>query len=227
MTFSKNSKTMNKKKYNFITIFPEYFNNYFSLSIANKALKSDIIGYETVNIRDFSHKGKVDDYVYGGDKGMLMKIDCIYKSIEFIRKKNENTKIILLSPQGNKLDQEKIKELNEYENLTFICGRYEGIDARIKYYIDEAISIGDFICNGGEIPALIIIDSLIRTIPGVIKEHSYQNETFSSSQKKNFKECDLYTRPSTFDGHSVPEVLMSGNHKEIELWKIENSFKKN
>lgn len=210
----------------FITLFPEYFHNYFSLSIAKKTIKKKTIEYKVYNLRDFSDKGNVDDYIYGGGSGMLLKVDVIYEAIYFLRKEYKNIKIILLDPQGKKITQFKIEKIvKKYNKIAFICGHYEGFDTRVKKYVDEIISVGDFVTMGGEIPSLLLVDSLIRLIPGVIKEDSYQEDSFSSYNKNKF-DYDSYTRPSIFREEEVPEVLLSGNHKMIKEWRDENSLNK-
>ena len=203
----------------YLTLFPSYFHNYFQLSLAKRALKQKKIDYQAYNLRDFANKKQVDDYPYGGGSGMLLKIEPIVKAIAAVQKDYFDIYLILLSPQGKKITQKKIASLLKHSNIVFICGHYEGIDARIWNYIDEQISIGDFITMGGEIPALAITEAIIRAIPGIIKEESYQQDSFTNNTKFDF---DSYTRPAVFQNFSVPKVLLSGNHQKIEEWKKQN-----
>jgi len=176
-----------------------------------------------VDIRQFSdnkHK-KVDDYTYGGGTGMVMKAEPIFKAINNV--KSDNSKVIYLSPQGKVFNQEIAKELSEEKHIILLCGHYEGIDNRIiEEYVDEEISIGDFVLTGGEIPAMIIIDAIVRLLPGVLRsDESY----ILDSHYNGLLEYPQYTRPQVFNGISVPDVLLSGNHKEIELWRTKESLR--
>lgn len=185
--------------------------------------KKGLINYCAYNLRDFASKGKVDDYPYGGGKGMVLKIEPLVKALGDIQETYPHSYLILLSPQGKKFTQEDVPRLlNQASNLVFICGHYEGFDERIWYYIDEQISIGDFITMGGEMPALTITDALIRAIPGAIHPESYQQETFTNSQL----DFAAYTRPEIFEGLKVPSVLLSGNHQEIIEWRKKNRQEK-
>src|SRR3954452_16089470 len=155
---------------------------------------------------------------------MLLKIDCLVKTLAAVYEDyGKNCYVILLSPQGKRFTQKDVKRLIQNKNLVFVCGHYEGLDERILNYIDEQISVGDFIASGGEIPALLITETLIRALPGVLSPEVYQNETF---QKENSFDFAAYTRPSAFDGQEVPPVLLSGNHQKIQEWRKENSRKK-
>ncbi len=208
-------------KFNILTIFPEIFNSYFSESIVGKAIDAKKIQVNIINIRDFAadkHK-KVDDEPYGGGPGMLMKIKPIVKALKSIK---DPGKIILLSPQGKVLKQNEAKSFAiKKQTLTFICGRYEGIDYRIIDYIDEEWSIGDFVLTGGELPAMVIIDSITRLIPGIINYASHAGDSFED----NLLKYPQYTRPEEFDGKKIPDVLLSGNHKAIREWRKEQSLK--
>jgi len=205
----------------FISLFPEYYNSFKEHSIIKNAINKGAVVLEQINPRDFSYKNQVDDKMYSGGSGMLMMIEPIVKAIKSV--KQDNSHIILVGPRGKTLDQNKSKSLSKIEHIILICGHYEGIDARIKHYIDEEISIGKFIITGGETASMIIADSIIRLIPGVIKEESYTNESFS---EEDILECDQYTKPLVYDGHKVPEVLVSGDHKNINKWKRQNSIDK-
>lgn len=209
-------------KIDILTIFPEIFDSFKNWSIIGRAIENDIFSLDTINIRDYSknkHK-KVDDYPFGGGPGMIMTPEPIYDSIK--DKKNENTKIVFLSPQGKKYNQELARELSKEEHLILLCGHYEGIDNRIiENYIDMEISIGDYVLTGGEIPAMVLVESIVRLLPGVLA----QSESFEEeSHYHGLLEHSQYTRPRDFNGYEVPEILLSGDHKKIEEWKKENSL---
>lgn len=210
-------------KIDVLTLFPEIFEYIFGWSIIGRAIKSEIVDIDCINIRDFSkdkHK-RVDDYPFGGGPGMIMKPEPIYDSIKSVKK--ENSKVIYLSPKGKLYNQNIANILSKEEHLILLCGHYEGIDNRIiENYVDEVISVGDFVLTGGEIPAMVIIDSIIRLIPGVLSsEDSYMEESHYSG----LLEYPQYTRPRDFKGHLVPPILLSGNHKKIEEWKKYESLK--
>jgi tRNA (guanine37-N1)-methyltransferase len=204
---------LTKRNFIFLSLFPNFFENYFQTSIAKRSYERNFFNYRIYNPRDYSEKGKVDDYPYGGGGGMLLKVDSLARTLGVAQENYGKSYVVLLSPQGKKFKQSDVKRLlNKSSNLIFVCGHYEGFDERVLNYVDEQLSIGDFITTGGEIPAMAITDSLIRGIPGIIKLESYENETFSK-KKIDF---DSYTRPFSFDNLDVPKVLVSGNHKEIE-----------
>ncbi|HQA59915.1 MAG TPA: tRNA (guanosine(37)-N1)-methyltransferase TrmD [Tepidanaerobacteraceae bacterium] len=203
-----------------LTLFPEFFESPFNVSIIKRALDKGLIQIELINIRDFSrdkHK-KVDDYPYGGGSGMVMKPEPIFEAVDYVEKtiEGERRRIILMSPQGKTFNQSLARELSTEKNLVFICGHYEGIDERVKTLITDEISIGDYILTGGEIPALAIIDAVTRLVPGVLgSSQSLEEESFSDG----LLEYPQYTRPEVYRGLKVPDVLLSGNHKEIELFR--------
>jgi tRNA (guanine37-N1)-methyltransferase len=171
-----------------------------------------LLNYQVYNLRDYAPKRQVDDYPYGGGSGMVLKIEPLVRALAKIQQDYPKSHLILLSPQGKKFTQKDVSRLlKKAINLVFICGRYEGFDERIWYYIDEQISIGSFITMGGEMPALIITDALIRAIPGAIKPESYQQETTSSQL-----DFATYTWPEEFAGLKVPAVLLTGNHQKIK-----------
>jgi len=208
----------------FLSLFPQYFHNYFQTSIAKIALGKKLINYRVYNLRDFANKGQTDDYIYGGGTGMLLKIDCLVRALANIQEVYSHSYLILLSPQGKIFTQKDVPRLTKKtKNIVFICGHYEGFDERILYYVDEQISIGDFITSGGELPSLLITDALIRSISGVIKETSYLKDSFTQSANLDFAS---YTRPEIFDGFAVPKVLLTGNHRKIEEWRNKNSWEK-
>lgn len=209
-------------KFNVLTLFPEMFEP-IKESILKRAQENNVIEINLINIRDFSknkHK-KVDDYPYGGGAGMLIRPDVVYDAYQSIENK-DTAKVIYLSPQGKVLTQNKVKELSKQENLILLCGHYEGIDERVlEEIVDEEISIGDYVLTGGEIPAMVLIDSVSRYVEGVINAESTNEESFSNG----LLEYPQYTRPEVFLNKKVPDVLLSGHHSNIENWRKEQSIK--
>ena len=207
-----------------ITCQPELLKSPLNHSILKIAQDKNLIEIKIHNLRDFSenkHK-KVDDYAFGGGGGMVLKIEPIYKCLEFIKKQNEVDEVIYMSPDGEKLNQKMSNELSLKKNLVIICGHYKGIDERIREnLITREISIGDYVLTGGELPAAILIDSIIRLIPGVV---SNESAALSDSFQDNLLSHPIYTRPSEYKGWKVPEVLLSGNPKIIEKWREEKSL---
>lgn len=206
-----------------LSLFPEFFSALSNWSIIGRAKEENKVQINNVNIRDFSknkHK-KVDDYPFGGGPGMVMTPEPILGAINSV--KDTNSRVIYLSPQGKPFSQELANELSKESHLILLCGHYEGIDNRIiDNYIDEEISVGDFVLTGGEIPAMIIVDAVVRLLPGVLSgEQSFMEE----SHYNGLLEYPQYTRPREFNGYSVPDILLSGNHKNIETWKKEESLK--
>ncbi len=208
-----------------LSIFPNIFSSYIKESIIKRAILKKQIKVETINIRDFSkdkHK-KVDDSPYGGGPGMLMKIEPLYLALKSLNKEKakKKRKIILLSASGKKWNQKLAKKYSKLNELILICGRYEGVDNRIKHFIDEEISIGDYVLTGGELPALIIVDSVTRLLPGVLgNKESFIEE---SHTKDGILEYPQYTRPEIFKANNknykVPKILLSGNHQEVDNWR--------
>lgn len=216
-------------KIDVVTIFQDMFDNIIEFGVLKEAFKKNICQLNIYNLRDFSNykHGRVDDRPYGGGPGMVLMPEPIDNAITFIKKKNkikkkEKQKTILLSPRGEKLNQNKLKYLSNLENIILICGRYEGVDERvIDSLIDFEISIGDYVLTGGEIPAMVIIDGAIRLLPGVVgKEESLKSESFED----NLLDYPQYTRPPVFKGMDVPKILLSGNHKDIQKWRKEKSL---
>ena len=207
-------------KFDVLTLFPEMFEPLNS-SIIGRAKEKNLIEINLINIRDFSkdkHK-KVDDTPYGGGAGMVMMPDVVYDAYKSI--KDENAKVIYMSPQGKKLTQKKVEELAKNKHLIILCGHYEGIDQRvIDKIVDEEISIGDYVLTGGELPAMVLIDSVSRYSDGVITKESTNEESFTNG----LLEYPQYTRPEVFEGEKVPEVLLSGHHANIEKWRKEKSL---
>ncbi|WP_322960821.1 tRNA (guanosine(37)-N1)-methyltransferase TrmD [Mycoplasmopsis cynos] len=210
-------------KVNFLTIFPNYFQPFKNESIINKALNKKIIDINVIDFREFSknkHK-KVDDEIYGGGHGLLLQIEPIDLALESLE--NKGGYKILVSPQGKTFNQTIANWLSDKKEITFICGRYEGFDERIVDLVDAELSIGDFVLTGGELPAMVMADSIIRLVPGVINKDSYQNDSF---QNKGLLDYPQYTRPREYKGKKVPEVLFNGNHKEINEWKLKAQWEK-
>ncbi|AXU63927.1 tRNA (guanine-N(1)-)-methyltransferase (M1G-methyltransferase) (tRNA [GM37] methyltransferase) [Clostridioides difficile] len=210
-----------------MTLFPEIFNSYMDESIMKRAVEKGIIEVHIYNIRDFSnnkHK-KVDDYPFGGGAGMVMTPQPVYDTYKhIITTHNINSpSVIYLTPKGKVYNQSIAKQLSLKEDIILLCGHYEGIDERIiDLIVTDEISIGDYVLTGGELPALIMIDSISRLIPGVLnQEESFEEESF----KDNLLEYPHYTRPRDFEGLKVPEVLLSGNHKKIDEWRREESIR--
>ena len=208
--------------FNILTIFPEIF-DIFNVGLISKSIKKKLIKINTFDIRENSvnKHNHVDSKPYGGGEGMVMMAEPLVKTLSSI-KKRQLGKVIYLSPQGKQLDQKRVKSLAARKNITLICGRYEGIDQRvIEKYVDEEISIGDFVLSGGEYAAICLIDAISRHIPGVLgNKDSYLKDTFSNGLLKG----NVYTKPEIFEDMQVPEVLLSGNHREIQKWKLENSL---
>lgn len=248
--------------FNIITIFPQIFDSYFGESILSRAKREKLIEINVHNLRDYTldkHK-TVDDTPYGGGAGMVLKVEPIFNCVEAIKnnlqfkvsdeeKKEEEreddkiVRVILFSAKGKKYTQKDAQRLSQYKNLILICGRYEGVDERVaKYVVDEEFSIGEYVLTGGEIPAMVVVDSVSRLLPGVLgNQESLSEESFSmgseaqslrlgakfSGEIKNFEKiCEYphYTKPEEFNGWKVPKVLLSGNHKEIEKWRKEKSL---
>ncbi len=208
-------------KFDVLTLFPEMFTS-VKESIIGRAIKNNLIELNTINIRDFStdkHK-HVDDTPYGGGAGMVINPTVVYEAYKSINNR-ENAKVIYLSPKGKTLNHAKVLELAKEEHLILLCGHYEGIDERVlKKIVDEEISIGDYVLTGGELPAMCLIDAVARYVPNVINGDSTMEETFSN----NLLEYPQYTRPLEFENEKVPDVLISGNHQEIEKWRYNQSL---
>ena len=203
-------------KFNVLTLFPEMFSA-LDESIIGRGKEKGLIDINLINIRDFSknkHK-KVDDTPYGGGAGMVMEPTVVYDA--YCSVKEPNVKVIYMSPQGKTLNQQMVQDLAKEENIILLCGHYEGIDQRvIDEIVDEEISIGDYVLTGGELPAMVLIDSVSRYVEGVLKEDSVQEESFTDG----LLEYPQYTRPEVFLGKRVPEVLLSGHHENIKKWRI-------
>ena len=208
-------------KIDILTLFPEMFEGFKNESIIKRAIESKKVEINTCNFRDFAknkHK-KVDDTPYGGGQGMVLMCQPVFDAVEHLKK--ENSKVILLTPQGKTYNQEKAYELSKEEHLILICGHYEGFDERIRSICDEEISIGDYVLTGGEIPSMIITDSVVRLLPGVIDEESHLNDSFNN----NLLDYPTYTKPRNYKGMKVPEVLLSGDHAKINKWRRDKQLK--
>jgi len=223
-------------KFHIITIFPEAFQSYINSSLIKKAQDKGLVKIDFVNPRDFAtdkHRS-VDEKPFGGGPGMVMKIEPIYKVIQFLKSKikSQKSKVILFSVKGKRFNQKTAQKLTKYKDLTLICGHYEGVDERAaKYLADEEISIGGFVLSGGEIPAMILIDAVSRLIPGFLgNEESIETKRFKAQKAEELPSCPVYTRPEIFYPNpknkkirwSAPKVLLSGNHKKIEEWRRKN-----
>ena len=212
-------------QFDILSIFPDIFKSYFNESILKRAQESKLVKIKTHDIRKYTkdkHK-RIDDLPFGGGAGMVMTPQPLHDAIIDIKKKNKGP-VIFFTPQGKKITQIKLEKFHkQHDQFILLCGRYEGIDQRIRdTLIDEEISIGDYVLTGGELPAMIFIDAISRLIPGVLgKEESHQEDSFSKSLDRK-KEYPHYTRPAKFDGLEVPKVLRSGHHKEIEKWRRDN-----
>ncbi len=206
-------------KINFITLFPNYYVPFQTESIIKRAIEKKLVSINIIDWRKFANDkhNKVDDITYGGGQGMLLMVEPIDKAM-----KTTKGKRVLLSPQGKPFSQEKALELSKEDEITFIAGHYEGFDERVRSLVDEELSIGDYVLTGGELPSMVIADSIIRLIPGVIREESHMHDSFQG----NLLDFPQYTRPREYKGMKVPEVLLSGNHSLIESWRKEEQIKK-
>lgn len=234
-------------RFDIITIFPHIFDSYFNASIIARARKKGLIEIKVHDLRKWTkdrHK-TVDDRPYGGGPGMIMKADVIYRSFKSVQGKissrtSKKQKIVLLTPSGKQFDQKTAQRYSRLGKIIFVCGHYEGIDARVEKFVDEKISIGPYVLTGGELPVMAMIDAITRLIPGVIKKESLKEETFGEMHARKGrvnvqKEYPQYTRPETLMLKSrsgilkkmkVPKVLLSGNHKKIGEWKLKHAAKK-
>ncbi len=209
-------------KIDILTLFPEMFKDIFSYSIIARAIEEKKVEIEIHNFRDYSKDPhhKVDDTPYGGGEGMVLTCQPIFDCVEAL--KTKDSKVILLTPDGMVYQQKIAYDLSKEKHLILICGHYEGFDDRIRAICDLEISIGDYVLTGGELASMVITDSIVRLLPGVIKENSHQNDSFNN----NLLDYPTYTKPRVFRGMEVPEVLTSGNHKKIAEYRREKSIEK-
>lgn len=205
-----------------LTLFPTMFEGFINESIIKRAREMAKVDINIINFRDYTEdkNNRVDDTPYGGGAGMVLMCQPIVDAIQDL--KGDDTRVILLCPTGAVYNEKKAFELKNNKHLIFVCGHYEGFDDRIRNYVDEVISIGDFVLTGGEVPAMAIIDSIVRLLPGVIKEDSFTNDSFTN----NLLDYPVYTKPRNFRGYTVPEVLTNGNHKLIEEYRKEMQIKR-
>ena len=213
-------------RFDILTLFPKMFSSPFQESILGKAIEKGLIAIRTINIRDFAldkHQ-VVDDTPYGGGQGMVMKVEPIARAIEWAKSENPSAWTIFLTPQGKSFDQDKARKLSSHSHLILLCGRYEGVDERVReLFVDEEISIGDYVVTGGELAAMVIIDAVSRLLPGVLgSDRSAEEDSFINS----LLEYPQYTRPFNFRESHVPEILLSGNHAAISLWRRKETLKR-
>lgn len=208
-----------------ITLFPEMFEGVLNSSMLFKAQDKKLVKYELINLRDFGlgPRKQVDDTPYGGGDGMVLRVEPLYEAVQLAKSKVQSpkSKVILMSPAGDKFTQAKARELAQLKDIILVCGRYEGYDERITEYVDEQVSIGDYVLTGGELPAMVVADAVTRLVPGVLGGlESAAKESFSDGESR---EHPHYTRPEEFKGQKVPDVLLSGDHAAIEAWRREQS----
>jgi tRNA (guanine37-N1)-methyltransferase len=213
-------------RFDILTLFPEMFSSPFQESILAKAIEKGLIEVRTINIRDFAldkHR-IVDDAPYGGGQGMVMKVEPIARAIEQVKSEDPSVRTIYLTPEGKPLNQEMARQLSSRSHLILLCGRYEGVDERVReLFVDEEISIGDYVLTGGELAAMVLIDAVSRLLPGVLgSDRSAEEDSFFGS----LLEYPQYTRPASFRGYEVPEVLLSGNHQMISLWRRKEALRR-
>ena len=209
-------------KIDILTLFPNMYSGFLEESIISRAINKKIVSINIVDIRDFSHLNnkQVDDTPYGGGAGMVLRIEPLYEALMSV--KDDDALVILLTPDGEVYKQDKAKELSRYKHLIFICGHYEGFDERIRNFVDLEISIGDYILTGGELASMVISDSIIRLIDGVITKDSLDEESFNDKML----DYPTYTKPREYKGMEVPPVLISGDHKKIQEWRNEMRLKR-
>ncbi len=214
--------------FHLLTIFPEFFAGPFSHGVVARAIENSLIQLKIHNLRDWTHDRHktVDDRPFGGGEGMLLKPDVLFQAAETILpERTEGTRVILLSAQGARFDQSAARRLATYSEILLICGRYEGVDERVAEHLaDEELSIGDFVLSGGELAAAVVVDAVSRLAPGVLGNGD--SAIFESFSEPGLLDCPQYTRPAEFRGWKVPEVLLSGNHEQIRLWRREAAMEK-
>ena len=208
-----------------LTLFPEFFVSPLRQSMLRRAQELGRVSFQVLNLRDFAtdRHQVTDDRPFGGGPGMVMKIEPLVAAIRWVRQEDPETRVILLSPGGQLFDQERARELSQVPHVMLVCGHYEGVDERVLHFIDEELSIGDYVLTGGEIPALIIVDAVTRLLPGVLGgEGATEEESFQTGTL----EYPHYTRPRDFEGFAVPEVLLSGDHAKIARWRRQQALRR-
>lgn len=215
-------------RFDVLTLFPEIFAGYLEQSLLKKAIEKSLVNVHLWNFRDWAtdkHKS-VDDTPYGGGPGMLIMCPPVYDAVEHVQAQGAAPgRLVMLTPQGRRLDQNLVRELADHERLLLLCGRYEGFDDRIVQGLQPLeISIGDFVCNGGEVPAMLVIDSVIRLVPGVLGDET--SSKYDSFAEQRLLEYPQFTKPREFRGMTVPEVLLSGNHQAIAAWREQQSLQR-
>ena len=206
-------------KINFLTIFPKYYEAFQSESIVARAIEKQLVEINVIDFRNYTTNkhNKVDDEIYGGGQGMLLMVEPIDRALMALQ---EPSKVILLTPQGQTFNQAIAQKLSTEKSLSFIAGRYEGFDERVRSLVDYELSIGDYVLTGGELASMVIADAIIRLLPGVIKTDSHQNDSFQN----NLLEYPQYTRPAIYKGMAVPAVLLNGHHAQIKQWQQEQAL---
>lgn len=209
-------------KIDILTLFPNMYDGFLNESIIKRAIDNNFVTINIHNIRDYSldKNKKVDDYSIGGGAGMVLMIEPIYNALEAL--KTKDSLIIMMTPQGEVYKQKKAYELSQKKHIILLCGHYEGFDERIRSLVDMELSIGDYILTGGELSSMVVADSIIRLIDGVIEKESHENDSFNN----NLLDYPVYTKPNEFMGMKVPEILFSGHHENINKWRLEQSIKK-
>jgi len=216
---------LKKIRFDVLTLFPDMFNNIMKESIIGRAVNDGLVEINPVNIRDYTtdKHNRVDDYPYGGGAGMVMQAQPIYDAYKSVAKEDKSIPVIYMSPQGKTFTQQMAKDLALNDRIILLCGHYEGVDERVlEEIVTDEISIGDYVLTGGELPAMVVIDTVSRLIPGVLAEDSTKEESFSNGML----EYPQYTRPVEFMGRKVPEVLLSGHHANIKKWREEESYRR-
>lgn len=214
-------------RFDVLTLFPEMFPGYLGQSLLKRAIDADLVAVHLHNIRDWAHDRhqSVDDRPFGGGPGMVLKVEPVVEAVEAVEKQiDSGGHLVMLTPQGKRLDQPTVESLAEYSQLTLLCGRYEGFDERVRTILQpEEISVGDYVLNGGEVAAMNIIDAVVRLIPGVLGDAESPLQDSFSGENRHRLEFSQYTRPREYRGLKVPEVLLTGNHEEIAAWRQQES----
>ena len=210
-----------------LTLFPEMIEAGMHTSITGRAMDKGLLSLHTVNIRDYAEekrKGRVDDYPYGGGAGMVMQAEPVWRAIMAVRQERPNARVLYMDPQGKVFNQEMARELAAEEDLIFLCGHYEGIDERVlEEAVTDHVSIGDYVLTGGELPAMVMMDTISRLVPGVL---SNEDSAVSESFEESLLEYPQYTRPEEWHGKKVPQILLSGHHANVDIWRRQQSLKR-